>query len=364
MKLKLIVAGAMSFLAVACTQKISDTTTLIGKFENKIPDEVHIRIPKVSIDTVLKVKNGAFKIKVPVDVITTGMIEYTDNSATFVPDGTTLTFAFNDEAGVEITSNKPKISVQAMLNEYDEWARKFMAEYNKNIKSLSDSSSLSPNEKDSLEDEYMTKAQNEYNDYNLGVITKNKNNYLSLIALQGLSLADPQKDSLIKTLDSTVINTRYVKSVINALKARKTTAEGKTFIDFSIVQTPGDTVRFSNYVGKGKYLLVDFWASWCGPCKREIPNVAKAYKEYHGKNFDVLSVAVWDNPKETKDTAAVYGVKWNQIINAKNIPTDIYGIEGIPHIILFGPDGTILKRNLRGSEIERTIAEYVDPVKN
>ena len=71
----------------------------------------------------------------------------------------------------------------------------------------------------------------------------------------------------------------------------------------------------------------------------------------------MLSVAVWDDPEDTKAAAKEHGVVWNQIINAQQIPTDLYGIEGIPHIMLVGPDGTILKRDLRGEAIEEAVSE-------
>ena len=90
--------------------------------------------------------------------------------------------------------------------------------------------------------------------------------------------------------------------------------------------------------------------------KKEIPNIKRVYEKYAGENFDVLSVAVWDDPQASVDTAAAYGVNWAEIVNAQKIPSDLYGIEGIPHIILFGPDGTILKRDLRGSSIEKEVA--------
>ena len=136
------------------------------------------------------------------------------------------------------------------------------------------------------------------------------------------------------------------------------TEEGAMFLDFTIEDSDGKTVSFSDYVGKGKYVLVDFWASWCGPCKREIPNIRDAYQKYGPKGLEVLSVAVWDKPEDTKAAAKEHGVVWNQIINAQQIPTDLYGIRGIPQIMLFGPDGTILKRDLRGEGIEAELAKY------
>ncbi|MBO4427456.1 MAG: TlpA family protein disulfide reductase [Bacteroidales bacterium] len=137
--------------------------------------------------------------------------------------------------------------------------------------------------------------------------------------------------------------------------------EGEMFTDFAITQPDGTVLKLSDFAGKGKYLLVDFWASWCGPCKREIPNIIATYDKYHGEKFDVLSVAVWDKPEDTAAAAKEHGVVWNQIVNAQRIPTDLYKIEGIPTLILIGPDGIILKRGeaLRGPEMPDIIGAYL-----
>ena len=135
-----------------------------------------------------------------------------------------------------------------------------------------------------------------------------------------------------------------------------TPQEGDKFADFA-VEYEGKTTRFSDYVGKGQYVLVDFWASWCGPCRREIPNLIAAYNKYKEKGLQVLGIAAWDKPEDTKKAIAEEQIPYPQIINSQKIATDIYGISGIPHIILFAPDGTIVARGLRGAQIEQKLAE-------
>ena len=134
-------------------------------------------------------------------------------------------------------------------------------------------------------------------------------------------------------------------------------AEGSKFKDFIIPDSDGKEVKFSDFVGNGKYVLVDFWASWCGPCRREIPNIKDVYEKYKGDKFNVLGVAVWDDPQASKEAMDLLEINWDVILNAQQLPTDLYGIEGIPQIMLFGPDGTILKKDLRGPAVEAAVKE-------
>ena len=134
------------------------------------------------------------------------------------------------------------------------------------------------------------------------------------------------------------------------------TDEGCKFVDFA-VEYDGKTTRLSDYMGRGKYVLVDFWGSWCGACKYEIPSIISAYNKYKSKGLEVVGIAVWDKPEDTLKAIDEMQIPYPQILNTQKIATDLYGIKGIPETILFAPDGTILARGLRGEKIEKKLAE-------
>ena len=130
----------------------------------------------------------------------------------------------------------------------------------------------------------------------------------------------------------------------------------KPFTDFSVVYQ-GKTTRFSDYVGRGQYVLVDFWASWCEPCRKETPNLIAAYEKYKDKGLQVLGVAVSDKPTHTESAIKELGITYPQIINSQGVAAEAYHVSSIPYILLFDPEGNIIARNLRGEDIEKTLAE-------
>ena len=132
---------------------------------------------------------------------------------------------------------------------------------------------------------------------------------------------------------------------------------GQKFRDFSVVND-GKTTRLSDYVGRGQYVLVDFWASWCAPCRHEIPVLITAYGKYKDKGLIVLGVAVNEKPQYSLLFAKQMKIPYSLMLNAQqNSIEDAYGFTGIPHTILFAPDGTILARGLRGVDIDKKLEE-------
>ena len=214
-----------------------------------------------------------------------------------------------------------------------------------------------------------------YIDFNLDAAKKNTDNEVAvqvLLNLRGL-IEDAQVDEIISKMPEAMLENEQVAYLKAGLDARKATAEGAMFQDFTVEHVYGydrsmdpqplkKEVKFSDYVGKGTYVLVDFWSPWCGPCKREIPNIKAVYEQYKDKGLEVLSLAVWERKPQshTIETAAELGMDWLHINNCGQVPTDIYGVEGIPHLMLIGPDGKILKRGFHGLEgIQAAVAEYI-----
>jgi thiol-disulfide isomerase/thioredoxin len=141
-------------------------------------------------------------------------------------------------------------------------------------------------------------------------------------------------------------------SKLLAMNERKSaTSVGNKYADFE-----ADGHKLSEYVGRdGKFLLVDFWASWCGPCRRQLPVIKEIYNKYKDTKLNVLGVAVWDEPDDTRRAIKEHELTWECLIGAGSVPTDIYGISGIPCIMLISPDGTILARDLQGDELKAAV---------
>lgn len=170
-----------------------------------------------------------------------------------------------------------------------------------------------------------------------------------------------EKIAIYEKCGGVLTENNTIKSALKRAKALKTTAVGKPFVDFGGTDPVGNPVKLSDYVGKGNYVLVDMWASWCGPCKREIPNIAEVNKQYKDKGLTVLGVFVWDDVKNLQPTIEAEGVTWAQIIDSEKCATELYGVDGIPAIMLIGPDGTILERgsSMRGENMKKTIEKYL-----
>ena len=373
MKIRSILFATLSVAVLAsCGGKVADVTEITGTVVPEGISEVNVVVGE-AVDTLVPVVDGKFAVTVPADVTALGTIAAGNIGVNFISDGTPLTVVLDQD--VAVTSKYPNISVQEKLNAYNAAEQGFMDEYMAKQREIFADSLLTQDEKSAKFEAYYDEFIEPYVAHHVEAAKANADNFISVFALSNLrsQIDDAQMAELVNAVIPAIQESKYVSGMKEALDARLNTAEGKPFVDFTVNSVVGMTrgippqpkyaeVKFSDYVGKGKYILVDFWAPWCGPCKREIPNLKAVYDKYAGEKFDILSIAVWERQpvQVTIDTAAELGMNWSHINNAGSVPTDIYGVEGIPHLMLIGPDGTILKRGFHGAEgIEAAVAEYL-----
>ena len=180
---------------------------------------------------------------------------------------------------------------------------------------------------------------------------------LFLQIADGMTVAE--MDELLDGAVQWIKESNAVASYKQKALSMEKTAPGQMFTDFSVKMSNGKTVKLSDYVGKGDYVVLDFFASWCGPCRREMPTLKGIYEKYNGKGLKVVGLAVWDEPADTKKCVKELALPWTIIDNAQSEATEIYGVSGIPHIIVFAPDGTILARDLRGNDLAAKVDELL-----
>ncbi|MFV0289903.1 MAG: redoxin domain-containing protein [Mangrovibacterium sp.] len=176
-------------------------------------------------------------------------------------------------------------------------------------------------------------------------------------------------DSLVSKLDGNAItNNPYYPELQEKLQAKKdqelaleAVSEGKEAPDFTLPTPDGTNVSLSQF--RGKYVLLDFWASWCGPCRKENPNVLAAYNKFKSKNFDILAVSLDKDKAKWEEAIAKDGLPWTHVSDLKFWNSDVaklYAVKGIPASFLIDPNGIIVAKNLRGEELEKKLAELLN----
>ena len=189
-------------------------------------------------------------------------------------------------------------------------------------------------------------------------LKEHPNDAIGLIALQDLlgmeGITLSSAEALLQQAGERLRADNGITNMVARLRRVEATQAGTQFVDFEGVDDAKKAVRLSDCVGKGHYVLVDFWASWCGPCRREIAHLKKVRDAYTDKGLVILGTVVWDEMEDHLKAMKELEITWPQIFN-KAEATELYGIAGIPQIILFDPAGKIVARDLRGEEINKLL---------
>lgn len=312
-------------------------------------------LSKVTIDDIIpidstSISNGQAKLKAPLSdvqdlylLVIEGLRDY----ILFLPENKDVTIVadIDNPAATNVTASE----AQALLNTF-------------NSQMSQKSEELYPAYLEAQKNNDESAAQSivdELNDYKFNFIKNNSNNFASLYILN-----DMKQDCPLDTLKALVSNFGDTKSIyldaINEYIDKQEKLEiGQPFIDFTLKTILGEDVKLSDIVSANKLTLVDFWASWCNPCRKENPNVLAAYNKYHKAGFDVLGVSVDQDDAEWMKAVRDDELIWTQVRDADNSASDLYSIYYIPSNFLIDQNGTIIAKGLRGEDLEAKLDELL-----
>lgn len=269
-----------------------------------------------------------------------------------------VTVNLGDIRNPEVIGSSAQDEYTAFLEQSNKFDERFSATWN-NIKKARES-----NDTDNItkwEAEY-NKAETEFKQY---ILDNAKMNNASVVAAFNLlrnayNYNESELDPVVSNFDPSIKESVYVKELTERIETLKRVAIGQPAIDFTMNDMEGNPVQLSSLYGK--YLLVDFWASWCGPCRRENPNVVEAYHKFKDKGFDILGVSFDRTKAKWIEAVEADKLTWHHVSDLKywgNAAGKLYGINSIPSNILLGPDGIIVAKNLREEELHSKLAELL-----
>ncbi len=175
-------------------------------------------------------------------------------------------------------------------------------------------------------------------------------------------LKENDLEPLLPQIPAQYKNDETIVKIADNINKMKATAVGKKFTDFTMQTPEGKSVKLSDYAGKGKVVLVDFWASWCGPCRQEMPNLVEIYAKYKSKGFEIVGVSLDQTADAWKNGIKQLKMTWPQMSDLKYWNCEgakLYAVSSIPHTVLIGKDGTILDRGLRSEDLQKKLAELL-----
>ena len=281
---------------------------------------------------------------------------------------------FNDGVPIRINFADSSVTGSALNEKLTECYQRNSRAYARLTRLIDDYLALPKEERDASEDQFAAQYEDVFQDFadtKLAIIEENMDNLIPVVFLENVPevLGYAKFDELVSS-DAPFAKHPFVvdlKESLDAAMAEELKADdaksafiGQKFLDLEEADTEGNLHKLSEYVGQGKWVLVDFWASWCGPCKSEMPNVAAAYKQYRDKGFEIVGLS-FDSEKDLWEKAIIeWQMPWihlSDLKSWKSVASEVYAVNAIPDNLLIDPEGIVVARGLRGEALAKKLAE-------
>jgi peroxiredoxin len=352
----------MLLILVACKQE-KDVFVIQGQLEGLSDEFIYLIYPANESDQkldTLQVKSGKFRIKSKIsapDMYFLSSESMEQPIAIFLEPGN-----FKISGSLADFSNL-KVEGGTLQDAYTRYNRHLKPYYDAYVdfasKAESSDASAQESDREAFELEVRKLAKNYYE----AALSFLENEPVSMVTAYILSselLYDPQierLDKLVAKFDEQVAKSRYAMIINANLASARKVMPGAQAPLFSMNDMEGNLISLEAY--RGKFVLVDFWASWCKPCRQENPRMLSIFNRYKGPKFDMLGVSIDRSKDQWKQAVIADQLNWTQVIDESEVSTNAYGVVGIPANVLVGPDGAVIAKNIFGKELEAKLAELL-----
>ncbi len=366
-----LIWSAVCLALAACTAKKGDEAFHInGHFSDKaVGEKIYLRLmgEKVKIDTAVVAADGSFSFQGKVNEPTIASIYLTPTQDENQPS----LLLFAETGTIEIQAKSTRIDSASVKggenNQALQAVLKLIGGYNARLAVWSDSLKMLYESKQQVAFEALNaraeQVQNEEKKAVADFIKANgKTVAAAYIAFQ-INSYNPKLENVsadYQALDPAIQKTYFGNKLMEIMDNLKSTSIGTKAPEFETTDLYGQKVSLSSF--RGKYVLLDFWASWCGPCRQENPNVVKAYEQYKNKNFTILGVSLDEDKEAWQKAIANDKLTWHHasdLAGWQSKTAQLYSVQSIPANFLLDPDGKIIAKDLRGEALSEALASVL-----